>query len=47
MILERKNFRIIIEHINKIKYDENLQFIESVNLLNQMEQYQKSILSSN
>ena len=45
--LERKNFRKIIEHINKISYEENLQFIDSVSVLSYMEQYQKTILSSN
>jgi CRP-like cAMP-binding protein len=45
--MERKNFRKIIEHINKITYEENLQFIDSVSVLSHMEQYQKTILSSN
>ena len=45
-VLERKNFRKIIEHINKITYEENIQFIDSVSVLSHMEQYQKSILSS-
>ena len=45
--LERKNFRKIIEHINKISYEENLQFIDSVSVLSYMEPYQKTILSSN
>ena len=44
--MDRKNFRKIIEHINKIKYEENLQFIDSVSVLSHMEQYQKTILSS-
>ena len=45
--LESKNFRKIIEHINKITYEENLQFIDSVSVLSHMEQYQKTILSTN
>ena len=45
-ILERKNFRKIVEHITKINYEENLKFIENVNILNHIESYQKSILSS-
>jgi len=45
--LERKNFRKIIEHITKINYEENLKFIESVSILSHMEQYQKTILSTN
>ena len=44
--MERKNFRKIIEHINKITYEENLQFIDSVSVLSHMEQYQKTILCS-
>ena len=45
--LERKNFRKIVEHITKINYEENLKFIESVSILSHMEQYQKTILSTN
>ena len=46
-ILERKNFRKIVEHITKINYEENLKFLESVSILSHMEQYQKTILSNN
>ena len=45
--LERKNFRKIVEHITKINYEENLKFIENVSILSHMEQYQKTILSTN
>ena len=46
-ILERKNFRKIVEHITKINYEENLKFLESVSILSHLEQYQKTILSNN
>lgn len=45
--LERKNFRKIVNVINKINYEENKQFISSVRMLNAMDTELKSILSSN
>ena len=45
-VLERKNFRKIVDHINKLNYEENLKFIDSVNILNNIENYQKTILST-
>jgi hypothetical protein len=46
-ILERKLFRKIIEHINKINFEENKKFIQSIPILDLIEKDQKAILISN
>jgi len=45
--LERNNFRKIVDHINKINYEENKRFINSIPILNNIENDLKSILASN
>jgi hypothetical protein len=46
-ILERKLFRKIIEHINKMNFEENKKFIQSIAILDLIEKDQKAILISN
>lgn len=46
-VLERKNFRKIVEHINEINYEENKRFINSIPILVNIESDLKSILASN
>jgi signal-transduction protein with cAMP-binding, CBS, and nucleotidyltransferase domain len=43
-VLERKNFRKIIDHINNINFEENKKFIESIPILSIIEDDQKAIL---
>lgn len=45
--LERKNFRKIVDVINKLNYEENKQFISSIRMLSAIDSELKSILSSN
>lgn len=45
--VERKNFRKIINKINEANYEENKKFIESISLLSNLENDQKSIVISN
>jgi len=45
--VERKNFRKIINKINESNYEENKKFIDSISLLSNLENDQKSILISN
>lgn len=45
-VLERKNFRKIIDHINEINFEENKKFIQSVPILSNIENDQKTILCS-
>lgn len=45
--LERKNFRKIVDVINKMNYEENKQFISSIRMLSSIDSELKSILSSN
>ena len=46
-VLERKNFRKIIDVINKMNYDENKTFISSVRMLSAIDQELKSVLYGN
>jgi hypothetical protein len=46
-VLERKIFRKVIEHINYINFEENKKFIQSVPVLNIIENDLKTILCSN
>jgi CRP-like cAMP-binding protein len=46
-VLERKLFRKIIEHINKMNFEENKKFIQSIPILDLIEKDQKAILISN
>jgi signal-transduction protein with cAMP-binding, CBS, and nucleotidyltransferase domain len=46
-VLERKNFRKIIDHINHINFEENKKFIQSIPILNNIENDQKAILCGN
>ena len=43
-VLERKNFRKIVDHITKMNFEENKTFIQSVPILNNIEHYQQAIL---
>lgn len=45
--LERKNFRKVVDVINKINYEENKNFINSVRMLTAIDPELKSILSGN
>ena len=45
--LERKNFRKILDVINKMNYEENKQFISSIRMFSAIDSELKSILSSN
>ena len=45
--LERKNFRKIVDVINKMNYEENKNFISSIRMLSSIDNELKSILSSN
>lgn len=45
--LERKNFRKIVNVINKMNYEENKNFISSIRMLSAIDSELKSILSSN
>lgn len=45
--LERKNFRKIVDVINKMNYEENKNFISSIRMLSAIDSELKSILSSN
>ena len=46
-VLERRNFRKIVDVINKLNYEENKNFISSVRMLSAIDPELKSILSSN
>lgn len=46
-VLERKNFRKIIDHINQINFEENKKFIQSIPILANLEIDQKALLCSN
>ena len=43
-VLERKNFRKIVDHTTKMNFEENKTFIQSVPILNSIEHYQQAIL---
>lgn len=45
--LERKTFRKIVEHISQLNFEENKSFVESINILANMDNDQKQILCSN
>lgn len=45
--LERKNFRKIVDVINKLNYEENKNFIGSIRMLSSIDPELKSILSNN
>ena len=45
-VLERKNFRKIVDHITKMNYEENKNFIESIPILANIHHTQKIILCS-
>lgn len=45
--LERKNFRKIVDVINKMNYEENKNFIGSIRMLSAIDTELKAILSSN
>ena len=45
-IMERKNFRKIVEHITKKNFEENKKFIESIPILANIENTQKTLLCS-
>jgi Cyclic nucleotide-binding domain len=45
-VLERKNFRKIVDVINKMNYEENKAFISSVRMLNAIDSELRTILSS-
>jgi hypothetical protein len=45
--LERRNFRKIVDHINYLNFEENKKFIESVEILSNIESEFKSILTNN
>lgn len=45
-VLERRNFRKIVDVINKLNYEENKNFISSVRMLSAIDNELKSILSS-
>ena len=45
-VLERKNFRKIVDHITKMNYEENKNFIESIPILANIHYTQKTILCS-
>ena len=45
--MERKNFRKIVDVINKMNYEENKNFISSVRMLSSIDSELKSILSQN
>ena len=45
-IMERKNFKKIVEYITKKNYEENKQFIESIPILSNIDNTQKSLLCS-
>lgn len=46
-VLERRIFRKIIDHINNLNFEENKKFLQSIPILNNIENDQKSILCSN
>ena len=43
-VLERKNFRKIVDHITKMNFEENKTFIQSVPILRTIDHYQQAIL---
>ena len=45
--MERKNFRKIVDVINKLNYEENKHFISSVRMLSAIDPELKAILASN
>ena len=45
-VMERKNFRKIVEHITKKHFEENKKFIESIPILANIENTQKTLLCS-
>jgi len=45
-VMERKNFRKIVEHISKKHFEENKKFIESIPILANIENTQKTLLCS-
>jgi len=46
-VLERKNFKKIVDHINHINLEENKQFVQTVSILSFIEKDQKTTLCSN
>jgi cAMP-dependent protein kinase regulator len=46
-VLERKNFKKIVDHINTLHFEENKQFVQSISILSNIENDQKTILCSN
>jgi CRP-like cAMP-binding protein len=46
-VLERRNFKKIVDHINHLNYEENKQFVHSISILSHIENDQKSILCQN
>jgi cGMP-dependent protein kinase len=46
-VLERKNFKKIVDHINQLNYEENKHFVQSISILSNIDNDQKSILCSN
>jgi hypothetical protein len=46
-VLERKNFRKIVDHINQLNYEENVIFINSIPILSNIENDLKAVLASN
>ncbi len=46
-IIDRNNFKIIIEHINNENFEENKHFIENIPVLSVLDQQQKFILNKN
>ena len=46
-VLERKNFKKIIEHITQSQFEENKKFIQTTPILSCLESNEKTILSSN
>lgn len=45
--LSRKTFKKITDHVNKLQYEENKNFLDSINCLKSIESEQKNILSLN
>jgi CRP-like cAMP-binding protein len=45
-VLERKNFKKIVQHVTKLSYEENRSFLDSNPLLSQISNDEKTILSS-
>jgi hypothetical protein len=45
-ILERSNFRKIMEHINQLNYEENINFINSIPILTNLDNDVKTVIAS-